>query len=124
MDLQTLWTIFISTYGVYIGGLVLLIAADLILGIASALKRKVFDWQVVSNFYRTNIIPKLLGWVAVTLLAYAASGPVGQLLGPTVGQYFGPAAANGFYLAVVGSLLASIYSNYQEIQKPVEPGAK
>lgn len=118
MDLSTLWANFIEAYGMYLLGLVILVAADFLMGLGAALKQKKFDWAVLANFYRTNVIPKIVGWVALVIVSYAVTGPVSKILGPVAAGYFGPGMANVSYLALAGTMLASIYSNYQEISAP------
>ena len=41
-----------------------LIVVDFLLGIAAALRRGEFDLKKVADFYRTNVIPYLLGYAA------------------------------------------------------------
>jgi hypothetical protein len=46
-----------------------LILADVLLGIAAALKTAQFQWTVLANFYRTNIMPYVLGYLVAWLFA-------------------------------------------------------
>lgn len=86
-----------------------LIAVDLVLGIAAALRNGQFDWQYVGTFYRTNVLPFLLGY---GLIYGIAQGGVGVLLGPLWGEIcatvgVGPAILN---------LGASIAAHLQQIR--------
>lgn len=92
-----------------------LILLDVVLGVASALKRGVFDWAMVAMFYRTNVIPYLLGYaVLYVVISFVippdALGGNGDVIGEgTV------IAAWGFVLA---ALLGSIRKSLQELYQP------
>jgi len=112
--LEAILTGFLDKYGALALALVVLIAADVILGIASAVKRGVFQWDVVANFYRTNVVPKLVGWLGLQLVVYAVSLPgVIDVIG--VPTWVDPAVATASLVAVGASLLNSIYDNAREL---------
>lgn len=99
--------------------LLVLIAADVLSGVLSAIKRGKFEWGQLANVYRTNVVPKVGGWVIVTALV--------ETLARTANL---PAVANtillavntfGFYPLVIADLLASLVSNLQELAKPSPP---
>ena len=64
-----------------------LIALDLVLGVAAALKRKEFDWRKLGDFYLTTVAPKLIGYIALHIVigtiagvdSYIAAGEEGFL---------------------------------------------
>lgn len=91
-----------------------LAAVDVITGIGSALRRGQFDWTIVANFYRTTIVPKLVGWVGLTLLAYLATAGA---LAPETGDVVGQVAGYGGLGLVSVDLLRSIASNVLEIYR-------
>jgi hypothetical protein len=107
-------------YGPYLLALIGLIFADVLLGIASALRRKVFKWEELANFYRENVIPKLLGWVAVNVLSYLALNHT-QVLPPGSEAYVGPVVTFGTWGAVVATLTRSMYTNLREIYASPSP---
>lgn len=96
--------------------LLALIVADLLSGVLSALKRGVFHWRELANVYRTNVIPKVGGWLVVTALvetlAHTANLPD---LANTILQGVN---VFGFYPLVVADLLASLTLNLQELARP------
>jgi hypothetical protein len=111
-----------SPYSTMALGLLVLVIVDVILGVGSALKRKVFDWQVLSNFYRTNVVPKVFGWVGSTmLLQLVATANMPEQIQAIVSSYVAPGADLGFYGAVVMTLVMSISSNYKELTAPDAP---
>lgn len=121
MDINTLWAQFVSTYGEIIIGVVALILADLVTGVAAALKLKKFNWQTLGNFYVTNVLPKLLIWIALNLVVSALT----KL--PMLDQWanvINPVTVAGSFLVVAGTLLNSIWMNAQEVMKnaPQQPG--
>lgn len=117
--MEALWQSFVATYGRVILAILFLITADVVTGIASALVRKDFKWETLSNFYLTNILPKLLCWIGLNLVSQA----VFQLpeLGPLVNQYGGPVMAGFSALAVAATLLYSIFKNALEVMKANAP---
>jgi hypothetical protein len=97
-----------------------LIGLDVALGIASAVKRGKFQWQQVANFYRTIILPKLIGWVALSVFAYFAAFAA---LPPEAAQVLAPVSAGVLFTVLALDLAGSILSNYREIVAPVPPVA-
>lgn len=93
-----------------------LIALDVALGIASAWRRHVFDWQRIVDFYWTMVLPMLFGYTVLynlmPLLSPAMLGPWGEWL--TNG---GLALA---WVAIIARLVKSIYDNFLEIFRPEE----
>lgn len=122
-----LWANFLVTYGNQILLLVVLVVVDVALGIASAIRRNEFHWSMVANFYRTTVVPKVIGWAAVSLLAYGIQ-TAATVIPDEFRFLIGPIVANGFYGALLLDLGASIISNYRELSnpapaKPVSPPA-
>lgn len=74
--LLAIWE-FIQAHGIH--AILGLIALDVALGIAEALKKGVFEWGKVWQFMRTMILPHLIGYIA--LLAFLEWLPDGLLDG-------------------------------------------
>ncbi|KPV55050.1 hypothetical protein SE17_00175 [Kouleothrix aurantiaca] len=98
-------------------GALLLIAVDLLTGIASAVVRGVFQWAHVQDVLFDEIVPFVEGYLAFYLLSYAGVQPFfAQYLGAEAAQWIAvilTTAAAGFsYLPI----LTSIGRNYLEIK--------
>lgn len=111
----------VQKYAPLVVVLLALIVADVLSGVLSAVKRGKFEWGHLANVYRTNVVPKVGGWVIVTALV--------ETLARTANL---PAVANtillavntfGFYPLVIADLLASLVTNLQELAKPLPPPA-
>lgn len=76
--------------------LVTLVVVDVVLGIIAALRGGTFSFQTIGNFYRTNVVPFILGYLlvyGVSMLGVASYvGPVWGEIAATVG--LGPAVLN------------------------------
>lgn len=58
-----------------LAGLILL---DVVLGIAKSIKLSVFEWSKLADFYQTNVLPYLLGYIVLYfVIGYVI--PVDQL---------------------------------------------
>lgn len=104
----------ITTFGQPLLGILGLVGVDLLTGIASALRRGKFDPQKIADFYRRTVIPKLLGWVALTGLAYLASN---GHLSPDVAPNVSALVGYGGLVVLTTDLLSSIASNAVEIYR-------
>jgi hypothetical protein len=71
------------------------------LGVAVAIKKKAFEWTKVADFYRSDIIPKLLGYLAVRIIV--VFGAV-EFLGPQLGAVIGEGLLMAVWLAIVVSI--------------------
>src|SRR3989304_1188370 len=94
--------------GPQVATLLALIAATTLLGIAVSIKQRKFEWSQVANFYVDDVIPKLLGYLAIRLVVEFADlsflGP--DLAGLVEGGFLGAA-----WLAIVVSFGGSILAN-------------
>lgn len=99
--------------------LLALIAADVLSGVLSALKRGVFQWRALANVYRTNVVPKIGGWVIVTLLVETLTRTAN--LPDIANTIIQGVNVFGFYPLVIADLLASLALNLQELARPVPP---
>jgi len=91
-----------------VGGLILL---DVVLGIAAAIRRGEFKWAEVARFYKTMIVPYLMGYLAFWLVAKVTTA---ELLGPA-GWLVGEGAVTLTWAALVGALVASVVKNAKEL---------
>ncbi|KAA3645318.1 MAG: hypothetical protein DWQ07_12685 [Chloroflexi bacterium] len=91
-----------------IAWLLVLILADFILGVAVALKTRMFDWSKLADFYGSNVLPKVLGYVVIHALLY-----VSQLL-PTgiVPDGWIPVTDVAAFAVIVAGLVGSIGGHF------------
>ena len=80
-----------------------LVALDLIMGVAGAIKTGTFDWSKLGQFYLTNIVPYVLSYAGI----YAVDLFVPDLLG----AYMDAALVAIAFGAITTNLLASIGKN-------------
>jgi hypothetical protein len=99
--------------------LLAVIVIDLALGVAVAVKLKVFDWQKVADFYTSSVIPNLIGWGAANIVLRLA-GTLDVPIITTVANV----GIGGLYVLACGSLLASIVNKFNVLQAPVPAPAK
>jgi hypothetical protein len=81
-----------------------LIALDLLLGVAAALRCGTFQWREVGRFYKTQVIPVFLGYFALRLTLPRLSS---EILG-SAGGWLSESLSWLFWSAGIGSLLSSI----------------
>jgi hypothetical protein len=113
---MTLPILFPSDFVKALVGIALLILIDLVFGVAVALKLRKFDFKLLADFYRTTVMPNLLGWIVLdTVLRVAAFYQI-----PIV-DALQPVLSIGFYGIVMVALLAQIVSKGALLAKPVEP---
>jgi hypothetical protein len=84
-------------------GILLVIVLDLVLGIAVAIKSGQFEWSKLASFYRTSVVPGLLGWAVADILLRI--GAYYQL--PVVEQ-LQPLGTVALYALVMAALLGQI----------------
>ena len=83
-----------------------LIALDLVLGVAAALKRKEFDWRKLGDFYLTTVTPKLIGYIALHIV-------IGTITG--VDSYVADGAQWAAFALLTASILGSAAANFRDI---------
>jgi hypothetical protein len=103
--LSLITAFFLSWQVKTLGGLIVL---DVLLGIASALRRGVFDWAQLANFYRTMVMPYIIGYLALWLAVGFIIPP--EALGP--GLDFNEAAVTTAWAVLVATLGSSIAGNF------------
>lgn len=105
------------TYKQYALGLVGLILLDVVLGIALAIKINKFDWRKVGLFYRSMVLPYIIGWLVISvvtrIVAPEVLGDFGFLVGDVV--------VIGSWLAIVATLAGSIIKNAKDLYGSLNP---
>ena len=89
-----------------------LIVLDVLLGIASALRRNVFDWALLATFYQRSVLPYLLGYFTFYLVIHFV------IPSDSLGQIGAPITEGSVTLAwavLVGTLGRSIAFNFREL---------
>jgi hypothetical protein len=113
----------VNKYAIAGGLLLLLVLVDLITGLGSAAKRGTFHWSQIANTYRTTILPVVLGWMGVSILAEGLALGLQAALTPEVAAVTAPLLAGLtpaiFYGLAVFRLINSIYNNTREIMTGV-----
>jgi hypothetical protein len=89
-----------------------LIVLDLLLGVASALKTGTFELGKLADFYKTNVIPYLLGYLAFYIV-------IGYIIPPDslgdIGEPVNEAAVTLTWITLVASLVSSIAANFKAL---------
>ena len=91
-------------YGAMLPTLLGLVALDVVIGVAAALKENIFEWAKVAQFYKTMVAPYVLVYLAVfvALVLVPELEQYTTVVGVSVATLFGSVTAN---------LLASIVKN-------------
>jgi hypothetical protein len=90
--LEVLLSIFAGFWvsvSIKLAGLIGLIVLDVVTGIALALRLGVFKWSEVGNFYKTMVLPFLLGWAGFAFVSQWVTGDLAAQFGDwawTVGE--------------------------------------
>lgn len=82
------------------------ILIDVLTGVISSLRAKIFDMQRLGDFYLTNVIPYLLGYMLFWITAFFG---LGDVLPATLTN----GIASIGYAAIMAALLGSILDNLQ-----------
>jgi len=90
-----------------------LIIMDVILAIAAALKSKEFDFKKVGEFYQTNVIPYVLGYLAFYVGTKLIVDPA-AILGEW-SHVVGEAAISIAWAAIIASLGGSIVASLKKL---------
>lgn len=91
-----------------------LVGMDLALGIFCAIKRGIFEWGKVGQFYQTMIVPYVGGYLVLQLAFTLLPDQLNVVLSPVLS---GAALA-----AIFAALASSIMSHIKEIGIPIVPG--
>jgi len=121
MDIQPVVTALMAAFETYkpqATAIVVTILVDLGLGIAAALKRKSFLWAKVAGFYRTSVLPNLLGWATMTAALHFVTPEMVALFGPAA-QWISPTISTGLLGAALIDLGVSIGKSVAELRGSV-----
>lgn len=88
-----------------------LVFLDWVTGIASAIHRGTFDVTKVMDFFKSNLIDKYLGAIALIAIAFITSPVSNQPLVMTITTFVG-------MTGISTSLVGSIYANCREFLSP------
>lgn len=121
MDWNLFFTSLVNKYGPPLGLLLLLLVVDIGTGIGSAVKRGEFRWRLVANFYRTNIMPNVVGWVMLTILSEGLTLGLSAYIPDAYQGLVATLLPAGGYGLVFANLLSSITLNMREINAPPGP---
>lgn len=84
------------------------LVADIVLGIAAAIARKGFNFNKLANFMATGVLPYLLGFAVVEMVASGFA---------TYGQI----ASTVIFVAIILKLLGSVISNLASLGVNMPP---
>lgn len=117
MSFEAIWTV-VQGFLLNIGAplILILIALDVVLGIAAALKRGEFQWPKVWQFYRTMILPYLITYVALQVATTLMPEMPGALAFIVSGL---PGIA---FATIIGALGTSIIGHIKSIGVSVPEG--
>lgn len=95
-----------------------LIILQLALAVALSIKKNLFEWSKLADFYKTLVLPYVIGWMAFIVVARLITA---DLLGPTYQVIVGDGVTWLAWLAVVTSLGARIVSTVKELYGKLAP---
>ena len=108
MDL-TFFEKIITAAGPQVTTLFALVAANFLLGLGVAIKEKKFEWAKVANLYLSDILPKIVGYVAVCIVVkFGALDHLGPNLSDAIGNGLLTAAWLAIVVSIGGDLLAKL----------------
>lgn len=118
MDFQYLLDLIVAFFLSWqVKTLVGLILIDVVLGIAAALRTGVFDWKLIGQFYSSNVLPYVLGFLAF----YVA---VGYIIPPEslgdLGELVNETTVTLAWGVLVATLVGSILKNFNLLYKGPE----
>ena len=100
-----------------------LIILDFILGIAAALRSGVFDWKKLGDFYKTNVLPYLLGYLGFWLVIGFIIPPesLAELGNPFDGVSGWDLVLVLSWCVLVATLLGSFAANFKKLYPTPQP---
>ncbi len=107
-----------AALGKQLTGLLALITTQVFIAIALACVQKQFEWIKLADFYRSRVLPMLIGWLGFVILAKFVTSDV---LGPTYGVITGDGVSWAAWLAVVASLGARIVDDCKALYGELLP---
>ena len=98
-----------------------LVLMDLGTGIAAAIKTKKFEWDRVGDFYRTAVVPNMLGYLTFYLAGKVVGGS--NVLGPA-SFLLSESVLWIVWVALITPFLAAIVANAQKLGYTIPPAAE
>ena len=93
----------------YFFTLIILLIVNVVLGIAVALKQLVFDWRKLVNFFQSDVLPKIIGWTAISFLAHFVTPEIlGEPLGIQIANGLTGVMWAGIMLSFGGDILSKL----------------
>lgn len=86
---------------VYFFVFVIALVVDIILGLAVAIREYTFDWLKLASFHLEDVVPKLIGWVAISFLGHFASPKL-------LGEPLGPQVSSGLTAVLWGAIMFTL----------------
>jgi hypothetical protein len=83
-----------------------LIAIQFVLAVGAALRANVFEWKRLGDFYRSQVVPKLMGYLVLYVVLGSVNG---------VSEYVGNGLQWAAFAPLAVSLVASIAANFMAI---------
>ena len=102
-------------FGTSVQFLLALVAADILSGLAKAIRTKLFNWLEVADFYRSMVVPYLLGYVALAVVVKSALPDVNLF-----GLPFNDTVLTVAWGAIVLSVGKSVIANLKEVFNPTD----
>jgi hypothetical protein len=90
-----------------------LIALDVVLGVAVALKTGMFDWNRLGDFYKTMVSPYVLGYLALYVVFQLLPEVVGMV--GEVGNVAGEVMVTVAFATIAANLVASIWDHLKAL---------
>jgi len=84
-----------------------LVALNLVLGIAVAIRKEVFEWKKLGDFYRKYVLPDVLGYIGV----YA----IDMLMPDLMPEFVMTGVVTAAFVAVTSKLVAKIMIHINEL---------
>lgn len=104
--------------------LFILLLVNVILGFAVALKQLTFDWRKLVNFFQSDVLPKIIGWTAISFLAWFISPELlGDPLGPQIANGLTAVLWAGIMLSFGGDILSKLAALGWKLMERI-PGIK
>ena len=101
--------IWLLSLKLYYFSLFILLIVNVVLGLAVALKLMKFDWRKIANFFQSDVLPKIIGWTAISFLAYFVSPEVlGDPLGLQVANGLTGVLWAGIMLSFGGDIMSKL----------------
>lgn len=123
MEIVIAWLLsFLAGIAKNVGAFVVLCLLDVGLGIAASIRKRSFDWQMIAQFYATNVLSYFLGWFIFALCGSLLASNL-EILGEWK-VYASTGWIWATWLVLVAQMFASIARNFKDLYgKELSPQA-